>query len=223
MSTSRIDTDMSHRTASIVAATEVKPPLPIGLEHAGIGMTNDEFDAIEEYDDSYCYELIHGVLVASPLPYLSETGPNEMLGHMLLTYAEQHPNGRFLDATFPEQIIRTLTSRRRADRVIWAGLGRPPKLQVDIPTIAVEFVSRAKRDRQRDFVEKRHEYLSAGVIEFWIIDRFLRMTTVVRKCAGGIEELVLHETDTYVTALLPGFELSVARIFTAADRAKQSE
>src|SRR5262245_55649555 len=52
MSTSRIDTEITHQPASNVAF-ELSSPLPIGLEHAGIVMTGDEFDAIEDDDDNY--------------------------------------------------------------------------------------------------------------------------------------------------------------------------
>ena len=61
-----------------------------------------------------------------------------------------------------------------ADRIIWAGLGRQPKPRRDIPTIAIEFVSASKRERRRDYAEKRKEYLAAGVVEYWLFDRFER-------------------------------------------------
>lgn len=200
-----------------------EPDMPLGPEHAGILMTLEEFDAIEDYDDHYYYELIHGVLVVSPLPYVSETGPNEELGRMLLNYRDDHPQGKRLDATFPEQYVLTPISRRRADRVIWAGLGRPPKLKTETATIAAEFVSRAKRDRHRDYVEKREEYLAAGVAEYWIIDRFHRNMTVIRKTPGGVQEFLVQENETYSTPLLPGFELPLAKVLAAADLARQSE
>jgi hypothetical protein len=91
-------------------------------------MTPEEFDAVERYNENYRYELIHGVLVVSPLPLAQETGPNELLGNLLFVYHEQNPQGTALDCTLPEQYIATADSRRRADRVLWAGLGRLPDL-----------------------------------------------------------------------------------------------
>ena len=61
--------------------------------------------------------------------------------------------------------------------MIWAGLGRVPNPQTDVPAIVVEFVSRRHRDRVRDEV-KRREYLAIGVLEYWVIDRFRRIMTV---------------------------------------------
>src|SRR5690349_4704327 len=112
----------------------------LGLESAGVLMTPEEFDAIEEYDENYRYELVHGVLVVTPIPLAEETGPNELLGRLLLNYQEDHPEGSALDYTLPQQYVRTSTIRRLADRLVWTGLGRLPNRRRDLPTIAVEFV-----------------------------------------------------------------------------------
>jgi len=46
----------------------VNPELALGPETAGLLMTAEEFDAIEEYDEDYRYELINEVLVVTPAP-----------------------------------------------------------------------------------------------------------------------------------------------------------
>jgi Uma2 family endonuclease len=186
----------------------------LGPRLAGTLMTPEEFDAVERYNENYRYELIHGVLVVSPLPLAQETGPNELLGNLLFVYHEQNPQGTALDCTLPEQYIATADSRRRADRVIWVGLGRLPDLERDLPTIVVEFVSKAKRDRDRDYIEKRAEYLALGIPEYWIVDRFRRTLTVCRPAA---EDRVVKEGETYQPPRLPGFELPLARLLVAAD------
>jgi Uma2 family endonuclease len=191
--------------------------LVLGPELAGTLMTPEEFDAAEDWDELYVYELIHGVLIVSPLPAIGERAPNDLLGHLLRTYRDQHPQGAALDYTVAEHSVRTRRNRRRADRVIWAGLGRVPDPVRDLPTIIVEFVSRGRRNRRRDYKAKRSEYLRAGVSEYWIIDRFRREMTVVRSRAGAPEELVLAAQDTYTTPLLPGFELLLARLFGESD------
>jgi hypothetical protein len=64
------------------AATESK--IVLGPELNEILMTPEEFDAVEEYDENYRYELIHGVLVVNAIPLEASVGPNEMLGYWLL-------------------------------------------------------------------------------------------------------------------------------------------
>ena len=193
-------------------------PRVLGRSSNGMLMTPEEFDAVETFDGRYSYELIHGVVVVNPIPMAEETDPNEELGVLLRVYRQQHPQGAALDATMPQQYVRTRTGRRLADRVVWAGLGRLPDRRNDTPTVAVEFVSRRRRDRRRDYVDKRQEYVEAGVAEYWIIDHFRRTVTVVRPGPSGPVDQVVAEAETYATPLLPGFELPLAQLLAAADR-----
>jgi Uma2 family endonuclease len=198
-------------------------PLVLGPSLAGTLMTPEEFDAVEECDELYCYELINGVLVVTPPPSVMERGPNDLLGYLLRTYQGQRPNGAALNYTIPGHCIPSAGNRRRADRAVWAGLGRVPNLRSDLPTIAIEFVSEGKRDRNRDYVEKRNEYLDAGIAEYWIIDRFRRQMTVVRATDRSPEEIVVQEQESYSSPLLPGFELPPAQILAEADMLDQAQ
>jgi len=190
----------------------------LGPESAGILLTPEEFDAIEEYDECYTYELIHGVLVVNPIPSAEETGPNEFLGYLLLKYQIEHSQGRNLDNTLSQQFVRTPTGRRIADRLIWAGQGRMPNLKTDPASIAVEFVSAGRRNRRRDYEEKRQEYGDAGILEYWIFDRFSRTLTVVVYSHSKSAETVFQESQTYESPLLPGFVVPLDRILQSADR-----
>ncbi|CAN5696811.1 hypothetical protein BH23PLA1_BH23PLA1_32910 [soil metagenome] len=191
----------------------------LGPGSAGVLMTPEEFDAlrIEDFDDRYRYELIRGVLVVSPFPSNAEVDPNEELGHLLRTYKDVDPQGATLDVTMPERIVPGTPERRRADRVIYVGLGRLPDTEVDVPAIVVEFVSSKKRDFLRDYEQKREEYLAAGVLEYWVIDRFRRTLTVFRTTPEGSMTVVLPESESYQTDLLPGFSLPLARLLAKAD------
>jgi Uma2 family endonuclease len=183
----------------------------------GILMTPEEFDAVTDRDDRYVYELIHGVVIVAPPPGEAERDPNGELDFLFRLYQRTHPQGSILDKTLAEQYIPVPEGRRRADRVVWIGLGRVPVLGRDIPAVANEFVSRRKRDRRRDYEEKRREYREAGVREYWIIDRFARTMTVFRDAPGEPTEIVVKADETYRTPLLPGFELPLARLLQLAD------
>jgi Uma2 family endonuclease len=190
-----------------------------GRRHNGILMTPEEFDAIDDYDENYRYELINGVLIVNPMPSVFERDPNEELGYWLRYYHDQHPGS--LDKTVFEEYINTAVGRRRADRVIWAGLGRGPDPENDVPTIVVEFVSRRKRDQMRDYIDKRDEYLEIGVTEYWVIDRFKVTLTVFRRATEGIEEQIISDREVYKTSLLPGFELPLGKLLAVCDTWKK--
>jgi len=182
----------------------------------GMELTPEDFDAVTDWDPAYRYELIRGVVIVSPIPSEGEASSVDRLGYLLQRYQEDHPNGKSLDMTLPERYVYLHDgSRRRADRVIWAGLGRIPDPVVDPPTIAVEFVSKSRRDRKRDYEVKRAEYREAGVAEYWIVDRFRRTMTV--SYADGTDRIVT-ESETYQTAKLPGFELPLHGLLAAADK-----
>jgi Uma2 family endonuclease len=194
----------------------VKEKLVLRPGMAGALLTPRQFDAADWDGEGEIYELINGVLVVSPPPLEEERDPNGELEYLLRDYRRQHPKGEALDRTLPEQRIRTRRNRRRADRVIWAGLGRKPRRD-EVPTIAVEFVSKDRRDWLRDYKVKKREYKAVGVKEYWIINRFRRIMTVFVNEPGGSREIIVGEHEIYRTPLLPGFELPLAQLLAAAD------
>lgn len=198
-----------------MSTVQAEPAVRLGPESNGMLMTPEEFDAVADAERGFRYELVHGVVVVTPPPDEAQRGPNEELGYLLRRYKEEHPRGASLDDTLPENYVRVEDDWRIADRVIWCGLGRLPDARKDVPTVAVEFVSVGTRNRRRDYVEKREQYLRRGVKEYWIIDRFRRKMTVV--FADGTERAIA-ENEVYATPLLPGFELPLARLMAVADR-----
>jgi len=82
------------------------------------------------------------------------------------------------------------------------------------PDLVIEIGSPGTR--QRDETIKRHLYERAGVSEYWVVDPD---TDVVRICRQAGErfdraiELSREAGDVLTTALLPGLELPLARIF----------
>jgi Uma2 family endonuclease len=201
----------------MIAKTKFRAPPRIGPESNGMLLSPEEFDAIDDYDENYRYELIHGVLVVNPIPSAGEIGPNELLGNFLYGYKQYHPQGKSLDGTLWERYINVRNGRRRADRVIWTGLGRMPNERTDPPTIAVESVSLGLRSRIRDYEEKLAEYPEAGVKEYWIIDRFERKMFAHRFFGRRRQPFVVEESATYSTPLLPGVELALAPLLQCAD------
>jgi Uma2 family endonuclease len=187
--------------------------LELGPRAAGLALSCAEFDAAE-FEPGWRYELIQGVLVVNPAPSPQERGPNERLGNLLWDYQQNHELGAHLDDTLPEHDVHVGPLRRRADRVLWAGLGRQPRTD-ETPTVVVEFVSAGKRNLIRDYDQKRDEYARLGVREYWVINRFTRSMTVFRPQQPA---QTVAEHDTYVSEFLPGFELKLTTPLAVADR-----
>ncbi len=217
---------MANTTSAVLKPRPKRSRQPlIGPDSAGRLMTTAEFDALT-YDDcveGYRYELVNGVLVVSPAVSSAEVDPNEYLGHLLIVYRETYPSGRCLDASLPERDIFLPKNRRRADRVIWTGLGRRPDERRDVPSIVIEFVSPGRRAALRDYEAKRDEYLTLGIKEYWVIDRFLRQMTVFRAGPKDPIATVVPEGQNYETPLLPGFVLPLGRLLREADHWAQDD
>jgi Uma2 family endonuclease len=177
-------------------------------------MTPEEFDRAE-FDDEYTFELINGIVIASPLVSMADADMHEELGYLLRTYRDSHPNK--LDATLPRRYVRIGADRRRPERVIWAGLGRRP-YRNEMPTIVAEFVSYTKRDLLRDYESKRRQYESIGIAEYWLIDRFRRSLTASVLENGAYRHRVVNQKQAYQSKLMPGFEFPLSRLLELADR-----
>lgn len=78
-----------------------------------------------------------------------------------------------------------------------------------VPDLTIEVVSPGSE--QRDYVEKRAEYLAAGVREYWIVDPSRRAVLAQVRTGDVFRDRV--EKESCSTALLPGFALDVAALF----------
>lgn len=183
---------------------------------AGMRLTPEEFDA-SSGTRGHRYELISGVLVVTPMPGRRERHPNDELGHLLWAYSEQHPQGKCLDLSLPEETLQLGDNRRRPDRVIWTGLGRLPH-EDERPTVAIEFVSKGRQAAHRDYIEKRDEYATHGLREYWIFDSFLSQLTVWQFEGETRRSTVFGPDGVYESPLLPGFKLPVGDLLALAQR-----
>lgn len=191
----------------------------IGPKDHGRRMSLGDFDPVE-VEAGYVYELGRGVIIVSDVPKPRHLAQIHALRLQFYGYCGTHPGKIHLIASSGEckVLISPLESERHPDLAIY--LTMPPDEDVWstwIPEIVMEIVSPGSE--QRDYVEKREEYLQFGVQEYWIFDVDRQELLVLRRKSGGWVERVVRPGEVYRTRLLPGFELACASVFEAAKAA----
>jgi len=82
------------------------------------------------------------------------------------------------------------------------------------PELVVEVLSESVADKKRDRETKLKQYSVYGVIEYWIVDRWLKSIEVYRRENGILKKvLTLWEGDDLTSPLLPGFCCRVGTLF----------
>jgi Uma2 family endonuclease len=115
-------------------------------------------------------------------------------------------------------LVPDLDSERHPDIAVYLN---PPKGKKDrtmwrtwIPELVIEVVSDGSRDR--DYTEKRDEYWTLGVKEYWIVDAKLQKVLVLRRGRSRWTEKTLGAANACETKQLPGFKLPCKTVFEVA-------
>ncbi len=189
----------------------IEARLNLGQFDHGRPTTEEEF-ANADFDEPWTYERVDGRLVV-----MSPEGTGHVIQGVpwhtrLSVYAFHHPE--IVQAVVSQAWI-TISARntRIADLGVYLG-GKLEELDIpnQTPDLVFEFVSPSKKDRKRDYVDKRADYQRVGVREYVIVDRFDRKVTVLTLNENGYQEKVLTQSDVYRSPLLPGFEVVLAEV-----------
>ncbi len=166
------------------------------------------------------YELAKGVVQVVQIPGGPHAQIVDALHQQLAAYRHRHPAVIHLIASGADCRLENpaLATERHPDRAVYL----TPRPKVDppwaqwIPEIVIEVVSKGGEDR--DYNEKRADYLAVGVREYWIVAPDKRtMLALIRRGDHWNEQLV-SERDPYHTEHLPRFELVLKGIFSLLDR-----
>jgi Uma2 family endonuclease len=197
-----------------------KTAIRVGPGDDGQPMSLLDFEHAEG-QDGYLYELGRGTVVVTDVPKRRHLNQVLALKRQLFAYDAAHPGRIHTIATGSECkiLLDDLQSERHPDLAVYL---TPPPDEDDreiwntwIPEIVVEVVSPSSR--HRDHVEKREEYLSFGVREYWIVDADRGEIRILRRSRGRWAERIVSPARPYRTGLLPGFELDGARVLDAAE------
>jgi Uma2 family endonuclease len=193
-------------------ATTVAAPLRLGPADHGRTMSLEEFrDADEEA--GYRYELARGVLEVSEVPNDPHGVVVSNLYDAISRYRRDHPSvvlryggGNEFRFWLPHMISGhnpDLGVVLRGAPKDWRGRR--------LPALAAEVVSRGSG--KRDYEVKREEYLAYGLLEYWIVDPFKHIVTVLTRRGDTWDETVFRDEQVISSMVLPGIVTTVAELW----------
>jgi Uma2 family endonuclease len=180
----------------------------IGPADHGRRMTLEEF-LEADFEEGWLYELARGAVDVTEVPGVNHGRIVHRITRLLIHYEDARPGMINYRAGGGECRLRLpgMQSDRHPDQAIY--LFPPPPGPKPwsrwVPQIVVEAVSEG--GEERDYVEKREEYLRIGVSEYWILDPALRGMRVLQRAGDVWDEVVVPAGAIHRTHLLPGLEV----------------
>ena len=180
-------------------------------------LTYDDLVAMFPDEDGVRRELIDGALFVTPSPFIQHQRLVQRLALSLGNHLEAHPDqGEVFTA--PLDVVMTPHDVVEPDVLIALGDQRDiltAKHVHGAPGIVVEVLSPSTR--KRDLTIKRQLFDREGVREYWIVDPDRNSVVVFRRAADGSLPLTVtldaKDAATLTTSLLPGWQLSLERLF----------
>jgi Uma2 family endonuclease len=181
---------------------------------AGMKLTYDDFVLFP--DDGKRHELIDGEHYVTPSPNTKHQQVSLNLILEIGGWLKGHPIGRIFHAPYDvvlslfdvvEPDLLYLSNERAAEVMTSQHLRGAPEMVVEIGSPGT---------RARDETIKRRLYERAGVTEYWSIDPELDVVRVYRRDGERFArpvELSREAGDILTTALLPGLNLPLERVF----------
>jgi Uma2 family endonuclease len=192
--------------------------IKIGPHDNGRRMSLADFE-FAEVQEGYLYELGRGVIVVSDVPNPPHLAQVTAIRRQLLAYDLANPGRIYTVASGNEckLLVFDLESERHPDLTVYKT--PPPRADSKVwrswvPELVIEVVS--PDSHERDYQEKREEYLALGIKEYWIFDAERQEMRVLQRRAGNWSERVVRPPRVYKTRLLPGLEFDCGAVFEAA-------
>jgi len=173
-------------------------------------LTAEEFDNYP-FEEDKRYELDEGELIEMTRPAYRHNRVLIKLTGELYNFFEKNPIGEPLNS---ENLYALSPNTRRApDVAIILGNRyeelRNAKVIPIIPEIAIEVLSPSETTRM--ITRKLKQYFAAGVKEVWLFDPEAREVDIWT--GPSLPDRALTADDVLTSSLLPGLELSLAKVF----------
>ncbi len=162
-------------------------------------------------------EFVDGTLEFLPTVTPIHQDIQMFLYHRLLAVIAGKMNWKVYPA--PLRLVIGLTRHREPDLMLVRPEHVPDRGRPVIGAdLVLEVVSGDRQDRLRDLVEKRRDYASIHIPEYWIVDPETETITVLTLPAGQTEYTehgVFRIGEIATAVLLPGFDVDVTACFAA--------
>lgn len=206
--------------------TTVKRKIKVGPLDHGRKMSLKAFE-FAETEEGYHYELSRGVIAVSNIANYYHALIGACIRNALVTHQAAHPTAIHVILTemASKLLIERWESERHPDIAVYLSKPKGPKdrkmWRTWLPEFVIEVVS--ARSEHRDYVEKREEYWTLGIKEYWIVDAQRELVILLRRGKSDWIEKRLGRADICTTKLLPGFKLPCKAIIDAAAAAEDED
>ena len=172
----------------------------------------EQYLALSQSEKPY-REYANGEVIEKAMPNFDHGEVVDEMGDQLRSYRRAHGGRGGPEIRVEFQTLAGM-AYRLPDLAYWAaGVAHSGVRAALPPTVAIEVVS------PDDLLGKQREkcrfYREHGVAAAWLFDPETRAMEVYE---GALDGLVLHLNEVFRSAVLPGFELSLADLFAVLDR-----
>jgi len=197
----------------------------IGPSHHGRKMSLRAFE-FAEVEKGCSAELARGYIIVSEVANYLHGLQIDFIMDCLRTYKVATPGViHIIFEGSSKLVIPAWQSERHPDIAIYLS---PPTGKKDrtiwrrwIPEIVVEVVS--PDSDSRDYTEKRDEYWTLGIKEYWIVDAKRQQLVRLHRGRTQWKELILGPAQVCETKLLPGFQLPCGSVFALASDVRDED
>lgn len=160
-------------------------------------------------------EFDNGRIEVLPMPSIRHQVVLKNIFVPLSVYADVHELGTVLCAPMP---LLVAPLKFREPDVAFTRSAAPDESDgdkyLDSAELVVEIISEGASNRKRDLIDKRADYAVAGIAEYWVVDPEQQQVTVFRLHGSEYTDAgSLGISDVVRSTAVPGFEISVAKVF----------
>ena len=206
--------------------TTTRRKITIGPQDHGQKMSLKAFE-FAKTEQGYHYELSRGYITVSEPANLFHALMVAFIRNQFALHQHANPDQIFVILTemackllipdweserHPDIAVYLTKPKGKKDRTVW---------RTWFPELVIEVLSPSSD--HRDYVEKRDEYWTLGVKEYWIVDAKRAHVVMLRRGKSDWIEKRLGPDGVCETKLLQGFKLACKAIFDITAEAGQDE